>query len=132
MSGGCRSLQACPFPLSHPLPHIAVQVLKLLGRVAHTEVVAPPPNDGVEFGHYCRKCAPQASSFRLFPNLAAYGFHGFLARPYQGDQLPGRACSAFVKVEPEKLKPGALHIDDARLGGMHRQLEFLQDLRDGL
>jgi hypothetical protein len=37
-----------------------------------------------------------------------------------------------MEVEPEKLKPGALHVDDTRLGGMHRQFEFLQDLRDSL
>ena len=132
MSGGCRSLQAGPFPRSHPWPHISGQVLKLLGRVTHTKIVAPPPNDRVECCHYCRQCAPQTSSFRLFPHVAAYGFHGFLARPHQGDQLPRRACAALVNVEPEQLTPGALHVDAARLGRMHRQLEFLQDLRDGL
>jgi hypothetical protein len=38
---------------------------------------------------------------------------------------------ALVHVAPEQLTPGALHVDDARLGGMHRQLELLHDLRDG-
>jgi hypothetical protein len=132
LSGGCRSLQACPFPRSHPVPHLAVEVLKLLGRVTHPKIVAPPPNDRVACCHYGRQCAPQTSSCRVGPNVAADGCHGFLARPHQGEQLPRRACSARVTVEPEQLTPGALHVDHARLGGRPRQLAFLQDLRDGL
>src|SRR5512132_390702 len=69
LSGGCRLRPACPFPLSHPLPHLSVHVLKLLGRVPHTKLGAPPPNDRVALCHDCRQCAPHPSSFRLFPNL---------------------------------------------------------------
>jgi hypothetical protein len=50
----------------------------------------------------------------------------------RGEPRPRHACSALVKVEPETLAPGALHVDDTCLGGRPRQLEFLQDLRDGL
>ena len=87
---------------------------------------------GLSFATIAAHGIPQTSSFRLLPNVAPYGFHGFLAGPHQWDQLPRLACSAFVKVEPKKLKPCLLHVDDARLGWMHRQFEFLQDLGDGV
>jgi hypothetical protein len=132
LSGGCRALQACPCPRSHPVPPIAIQVLTLLGRVPHPNIVAPPPNTRVECCPYGRTCAPQTASVRLFPTLAASGFQGLLARPPQGEQLPRRACAARVNVAPAQRQPGAVHVDDARLGGMPRQLACLPDLRDGL
>jgi len=69
-AGGGSPLPVCSYPLHHTLPRIAVQVLKLLGRVAHTKRVAPPPDDRVEFCYYCRQRLLQASSFRLLPNIA--------------------------------------------------------------
>ena len=75
---------------------------------------------------------PQAPSCRLLPNLVPYGLHGFLSGPHEWNQLPGLACAAFVEVEPKKLKPCLLHVDDARLRWMPRQFESLQNLGDGV
>src|SRR6266511_1472714 len=128
--GRSAPLQACPQPLPHTLSHISVQVLERLGRVADADIVAPPANDPVELCHHRRYGTPQASSFGLLPNVAPYGFHGFLSGPHAWDELPGLPCSAFMEVEPEQLTPGARHVDDPRLGGMPRPFAFLHDLRD--
>jgi len=129
--GGGHPLPVCAYPLPHSLLPIAVQGLELLGRVAHPAIGAPAPDDRVEFGHDGRQGVLETSACRLLPHMAPEGLPRFRTGPHQWHQFPRPACSAFVNVEPQTRKPRALHLDATRLGGLHWQLEVLQDRGDG-
>jgi hypothetical protein len=128
--GRSAPLHAGPQPWPHTLSHLAIQVLDLRGRVAHAAIGAPPAHDPVECCHHRRDGTPHASAFGLLPKVAPYGLPGCLSRPHAWDALPGLPGSACMAVAPAPLKPGALHVDDPRLGGRPRQVALLPDRRD--
>jgi hypothetical protein len=121
---------ACPPPWPQTWSHLAVQVLELLGRVADAAIVAPPAHEPVACGHPRRDGTPHAASCGLRPTVAPDGVHGLWSGPPAWDARPGRPGAAWRAVAPEPRTPGALHVDETRLGGRPRPGACRPDRRD--
>ena len=55
-----------------PKPHVPIQIGKLLGGVAHAEIVPPSSDHPIQARHQFRKVYPQTAPLGLLPDLGAH------------------------------------------------------------
>ena len=122
--------QACQPPWQQAQPHLASQGLPLRGGVAHPAGGAPPANARGTLGHERGPCPAHAPPACRAPHPAAPRGQGCLARPPEGHQAPTRPRPDRLDVAAQQRTALRRPLDPARLRGMPRPRELLQDLGD--